>query len=70
MVMQVKRLSLVIASLLISACSSTQVQKPNITYADNYSVTATQAVGENLVVDASWWKAFQSPALNDKALIC
>lgn len=65
MVMQIKRLSLVIASLLISACSSTQVQKPNITYADNYSVTATQAVGENLVVDASWWKAFQSPALNE-----
>lgn len=63
--MQLKGLSLVIASLLISACSSTQVQKPDINYADNYSVISVRAVGANAVVEASWWKAFQSPALNE-----
>ncbi|HEY8940395.1 MAG TPA: efflux transporter outer membrane subunit [Cellvibrio sp.] len=60
-----KRLPLVIASLLIAACSSTQVQKPEINYADNYSVASVQSGSEALVVDLNWWQSFQSPALNN-----
>lgn len=60
-----KRLPLVIASLFIAACSSTQVQKPDINYADNYSVAPVQSEIENAVVDSSWWQSFQSPALNN-----
>lgn len=60
-----KRLSLVIASLFIAACSSTQVQKPDINYADNYSVAPVQSGIENAVIDSSWWQSFHSPALNN-----
>ena len=62
----INTLSLVIASLLVSACSFNEVKKPDINYADNYSVTSTQAETDAAIaVDANWWQAFQSPALND-----
>lgn len=62
----VKTLSLVIASLLFSACSFNEVKKPDINYADNYSVTPVQSELENaVIVDSNWWQSFQSPALNE-----
>ncbi len=64
MVMQMKKISLVVASLFILSCSSNTVQKPSVNYADNYSVAAVPS--ENtFAVDASWWKEFQSHVLND-----
>ncbi|PUA26977.1 MAG: transporter [Cellvibrio sp. 79] len=60
-----KILPLVIASFFIAACSSTQVQKPDINYASHYSVVPVQSGIENAVVDSSWWQSFQSPALNN-----
>lgn len=60
--MKIKKISLVIASLLVVACSSSQTQKPTINYADNYSVVA--ALSATPAIDADWWQAFQSPALN------
>lgn len=61
----VKSLSLVIASLLFSACSFNQVQKPDVNYAEHYSVVQAQDAAEAALVDAAWWQSFQSPALND-----
>jgi multidrug efflux system outer membrane protein len=61
----VKSLSLVIASLLFSACSFNQVQKPDVNYAEHYSVVQAQDAAEAALVDATWWQSFQSPALND-----
>ncbi len=62
----VKTLSLVITSLLFSACSFNEVKKPDINYADNYSVTPVQSKLENaVIVDSNWWQSFQSPALNE-----
>lgn len=62
--MQMRKISLVIASLLVVACSSTQTQKPDINYAESYSMDALQSAS-SLAVDVSWWQAFQSPALNE-----
>lgn len=60
-----KLLPLVIASLFITACTSTPVQKPDINYADNYSVASPQSDGETIAVDSQWWQSFQSVALNE-----
>ena len=58
-----KKISLVIVSLFISACSPTHTQLPAINYAGNYPVA--QVSGENAdAPDANWWQAFHSPALN------
>ena len=63
--MQVKKISLVIASLFITACSSNQLQKPQVNFADNYATAYVQSASEDAIaVDANWWSAFQSPALN------
>lgn len=60
-----KTISIFSAVLLITACSSTKVQQPEINYANNYSVAAIQSENENAVVDSAWWMSFQSPALNN-----
>lgn len=63
--MQVKKISLVIASLFIVACSSIQPQKPQVNFADKYAIAYVQSASEDAIaVDANWWSAFQSPALN------
>lgn len=60
-----KKFSLVIASLFFTACSSNPVKKPDINYAENYSVVSVQTDPDAVIVDSDWWQSFQSPALND-----
>lgn len=63
--MKIKKISLVMASLVITACSSNQVQQPQVNFADNYATAYVQSASADAVaVDANWWNAFQSPALN------
>lgn len=62
------RLSLVVTSLFVVACTSTHIQKPDVNYAANYSVTSVssaQSAVENAAIDSTWWQSFQSPALNN-----
>lgn len=61
--MQCQRLALVITSLFITACTSTQVQKPAISYAEHYSVVSGP-IDNAGVIETNWWGAFQSPELD------
>lgn len=59
-----KTLSLVITSLLFTACSVNEIKKPDINYANSYTVESSETETA-VAVDAIWWQAFQSSALND-----
>lgn len=52
---------LLVASLLLGACSFSDVQRPDINYADSYGVMSADV---NTQVDTNWWLAFNSSPLN------
>ncbi|HEY0892481.1 MAG TPA: hypothetical protein VGE32_05430 [Cellvibrio sp.] len=60
-----KQFPLVIASLFLAACTSTAVPKPDVNYADNYSVASPQSDMQTIAVDSHWWHSYQSAALNE-----
>jgi multidrug efflux system outer membrane protein len=53
---------LLVASLLLGACSFSDIKRPNINYADSYGVAAADA---NAQLEANWWLAFNSIPLNN-----
>lgn len=58
-----KKIVLVSAVILLTACSAAPVKTPEINYADNYSVAVNPPALQQ--VDANWWRAFASPGLNE-----
>lgn len=70
-----KSCTVLVLSLMLSACITTdETERPQINYADSYHADALQtntSAGTNNIasdVDASWWHAFNSPALDQLML--
>lgn len=53
---------LFVASLFLGACSFSEIQRPDVNYADSYGVDTADA---NATLDATWWLAFNSLPLNN-----
>ena len=69
MLLPYKSCSVFFLSLMLSACITTdEAERPKINYADTYQVGAAKdssAATAASEIDANWWHAFQSPALNE-----
>lgn len=66
MLLYYKPYSVLIFSLLLAACVSTDDdQRPEVNYAESYQVDDSKSARE---IDASWWQAFNAPTLNDLML--
>ena len=70
-----KSCTVLVLSLMLSACITTdETERPQINYADSYYANAlrtnTSAGTNNIAsdIDASWWHAFNSPALDQLML--
>jgi multidrug efflux system outer membrane protein len=61
----VKKISLLMVMTLLVACATTKPERTAINYADSYSVATVTEQDGNQQIDALWWEAFSSPALNE-----
>lgn len=63
MLLHYKSYSVLIFSLILTACVTTDAeQRPEINYAESYQVDDSKIASE---IDARWWQAFNAPALNE-----
>ena len=66
MLLHYKPYSVLIFSLLLAACVSTEEdQRPEVNYAESYHVGDSRSARE---IDTNWWQAFNAPALNELML--
>lgn len=63
MLLYYKPYSVLIFSLLLAACVTTDDgQRPNVIYAESYQIGDARSASE---IDANWWQAFNAPTLNE-----
>ncbi len=66
MLLHYKFCSVLIFSLLLAACVTTDdEQRPEVNYAESYHVDDSRSARE---IDSNWWQAFNAPALNELML--